>query len=115
MYIVPQSKLAPEAETIPIVRRWVSEDRPCSVLKLSRMAARTIHTAPTTTLAMVAGRAPFSSPNSSLAHRRPISAFVFHRGKAIERPTSRMAKMVSVLATAHNDPARTAQMTRCFF
>jgi hypothetical protein len=40
--------------------------------------------------------------------------FVFQSGKAVARPTSRMAKTVSVLATAHRPPARIAQRMRCF-
>ena len=39
--------------------------------------------------------------------------FIFHNGKAMLRPTSRIAKMVSVLATAHRHPASTPQTTRC--
>ena len=38
----------------------------------------------------------------------PTSELVFHSGKAIASPTSRMAKTVSVLATAHSMPAMIA-------
>ena len=44
-----------------------------------------------------------------------MSELVFHSGKAMARPTSRMAKTVSVLATAHRAPASSAQTMRCFF
>ena len=54
----------------------------------------------------VAPPAPFSSPKSSRPQRMPTSEFVFHSGKAMARPTSRIAKTVSVLATAHSIPAR---------
>src|SRR5258705_1973907 len=45
--------------------------------------------------------------------RMPSRLLEFHRGNAMLRPTSRMAKMVIVLATAQRHPARMAQMIRC--
>src|SRR5215470_7637576 len=54
---------------------------------------------------------------NSLKNRKPQKMpsrlLEFHSGKAMLSPTSRIAKMVSVLATAHKHPARTAQTTRC--
>ena len=58
---------------------------------------------------------PRSSLNSSQPQNSPTRLLVFHSGKAMERPTSRMAKTVSVLATAHNMPARMAQTMRWGF
>ena len=37
---------------------------------------------------------------------------MFQRGKAMLRPMSRMAKMVSVLATAQRQPAKVPQTMR---
>jgi len=42
----------------------------------------------------------------------PSRLFAFHKGKAMLRPMSRMAKMVSVLATAQRHPASTAHTMR---
>src|SRR6267154_4523744 len=56
--------------------------------------------------------APFNSSKNNTPHRIPMRAFVFHRGKAMLRPRSRMAKMVRVLATDHRQPAMIAHMTR---
>ena len=43
----------------------------------------------------------------------PTSELVFHSGKAMARPTSRIANTVSVLATAHSMPASTANGISC--
>src|ERR1035438_1979655 len=83
------------------------------VLNPSMIAAPTIASAPSTTLATFAPLAPFSSPNSSRPHRRPTSEFVFHSGNAIASPTSRIANTVSVFATAQSIPARIATGMRC--
>ncbi len=56
---------------------------------------------------------PRSSLKSSQPQKRPTRLLVFHSGKAMDRPTLRTAKMVSVLATAHNIPASSAQTMRC--
>src|SRR5437016_3021315 len=44
--------------------------------------------------------------------RMPRRLLEFHKGKAMLRPMSRMAKIVSVLATAQRHPASRAQITR---
>jgi len=43
----------------------------------------------------------------------PIRLLEFHSGNAMLNPTSRIAKTVSVFATAHKQPASNAQITRC--
>src|ERR1044071_871214 len=48
-----------------------------------------------------------------MPQRIPSRLLLFQSGKAMLRPTSRTAKMVSVLATAHKQPASTAQTMRC--
>src|SRR5437763_9037953 len=85
------------------------------VLKPSKIAAVMIAMAPMTTLVMVVRVAPRNSPNRSHPQNSPIREFAFHRGNAIARPTSRMAKTVSVFATAHRAPANSDQTMRCFF
>src|ERR1043166_2544087 len=47
-----------------------------------------------------------------MPQRMPSRLLLFQSGKAMLRPTSRTAKMVSVLATAHKQPASTAQTMR---
>src|SRR6185437_429668 len=109
----PHIRLAPRAARIPSTACAACVPPKCMVLKPSITAAATIATVPSTTLATFARLAPFSSPKSSRPHRIPISEFVFHRGNAIARPTSRMANTVSVLATAHSMPARIAKGINC--
>src|SRR5438552_11394705 len=43
----------------------------------------------------------------------PSRLLEFQSGKAMLSPISRMARMVSVLATAQRQPARTAQIIKC--
>src|SRR3954464_54923 len=78
------------------------------VLKPSMMAAATMASAPRTTLATLRALAPRSSPNNSQPQKMPTRELVFQSGKAMARPTSRMAKTVRVLATAHSMPAMMA-------
>ena len=40
---------------------------------------------------------------------------MFHKGNAMDSPTLRMAKTVSVFATAHSMPATMPQTMRCGF
>ena len=54
-----------------------------------------------------------SSLNNVIPHKIPIRLFMFHSGNAMLSPTSRIAKIVSVLATAHRQPASTPQITKC--
>ena len=61
------------------------------------------------------GSRPASSRKSTRPHSRPKRELAFHSGKAMASPTSRMAKTVSVLATAHSAPASSAHTIRCFF
>ena len=62
--------------------------------------------------ALFGGGALILAPDGHLLGM-PSKLLEFHRGKAMLRPTSRMAKMVMVLATAQRHPARMAQMIRC--
>src|SRR6185312_3796230 len=78
------------------------------------IAAATIATAPIKTLATVERLAPRSSPNRSQPQKIPTRELAFHNGKAIARPTSRIANTVSVFATAQRAPASSAQTIRCF-
>ena len=85
------------------------------VLKPSMIAATTIASAPRSTFAIFLRSACLSSPNKRRPHKIPTRELVFQRGKAIVRPTSRIANTVRVLATAHNAPARMAQTIKCLF
>src|SRR5579859_5026704 len=113
--MVPHIRLAPAAASKP--RRAWGEPWPLSpprkVEKPSMMAAMTMQTPPNTTLALLIPLAPRNSRNSRQPHNRPIRELAFHRGKATASPTSRMAKTVRVLATAHSAPASSAQTIRC--
>src|ERR1035437_7775213 len=115
MYMVPQHKAAPAAARMPLAARPVWAPPSWRVAKPSITAAATMANAPTTTLATFLPLAPLSSPNSTRPHRMPTSELAFHSGKAMVSPTSRMAKTVSVLATAHSIPARIAVSSRCRF
>jgi hypothetical protein len=45
-------------------------------------------------------------------HKMPSKLFEFHKGNAILNPTSRIAKIVKVFATAQMHPAKTAQIIK---
>src|SRR5260370_35682220 len=85
------------------------------VLKPNIAAAITIAIAPATTLPVFFALAPCNSRNRTRPQKSPIRAFAFHIGNATASPTSRIAKTVSVFATAHNAPARSAHTIKCFF
>ncbi len=70
---------------------------------------------PPSTLIHCCEPASRSSLNSSQPQKSPTRLFTFHSGKAIDSPTLRMAKTVSVLATAQSMPARIAQTIRWAF
>src|SRR5216684_2844503 len=113
-YIVPHIRLAPNAAAIPR-NECCPIEPPWIVLKPNITAAITIAIAPTTTLPTFFPLAPSNSRNSTRPQKSPISAFAFHMGNATASPTSRIAKTVSVFATAHNAPARRAHTIKCFF
>ena len=46
-------------------------------------------------------------------HKIPSRLFEFHSGNAMLNPTSRIAKIVIVFATAHKHPASTAHTSKC--
>src|ERR1700719_3889497 len=53
-----------------------------------------------------------SSLKKRKPQRMPRRLFEFHKGKAMLKAMSRMARIVSVLATAQRHPARSAQMIK---
>ena len=79
----------------------------------SSEAPANISTAPPSTVSHRRAPALRSSLNSVTPQKMPMRLFMFHSGKAMLSPTSRMAKMVRVLATAQRHPASTAHTTRC--
>ena len=86
----------------------------CAAEALARTAApKHITTAPPTTPIHRRHPACRSSLKNRNPHKMPSRLFEFHSGNAMLRPISRIAKIVSVFATAHRQPASSAQSTRC--
>ncbi len=111
MYIDPNISPAPAPPQYRGMRSHVrTETRtpPRSALHL-----RKITVAPPTTPALRSQVAPCNSRNSSVPQRIPMRLFEFHSGNARLSPMSRTAKIVSVLPTAHKQPAITPHKTRC--
>src|ERR1035437_3981136 len=112
MYMVPSRTPAPSAAMMPTaalpgVSEWLA-------VATARIAAPpTMAVAPPNTFDHPIKPEPRSSLKSSHPQKRPTRELVFQSGKAMARPTLRTAKMVSVLATAHNIPARSAHTMRC--
>src|SRR5579875_2712013 len=112
-YMVPHMRPAPSAAMTPEMARAADVADPvCTEAAESMTALTTMAMAPPRTLAQLLALAPFSSWKKNQPQNRPTRVLVFQRGKAMERPTSRMAKTVNVLATAQRAPARTAQTMR---
>src|SRR5277367_5473659 len=111
MYIVPHNTPAPSAAHTPF-SEW--PDELCCAEAMARIAAPTHITAPPPSTP-VQRRQPAwrSSLKNRKPQRIPSRLLEFHSGNAMLRPMSRIAKMVSVLATAHKHPARSAQIIKC--
>src|SRR5580700_300372 len=111
MYIVPQSTPAPRAAHTPFSE--CAEDD-CDADAIANTAAPThITEAPPRTPAQRRHPACRSSLKKRNPQKIPSRLFEFHSGKAMLSPTSRIAKIVSVLATAQRQPASRAQRIRC--
>ena len=110
--MVPSRTPAPSAAMMPTAAR-PGAALDCVVAKASTAAPPTMAHAPPITLAQSRTREPRSSLNSRHPQKSPTRLLVFHSGKAMARPTLRTAKMVSVLATAHNIPPSSAHTMRC--
>src|SRR5918998_4372729 len=111
MYIVPQRTPADSAATTP---RNASPGGACAEdATASAVAPPNINSAPPSTPSHRLQPAPRSSLKSSTPQRIPSRLLLFQSGNAMLSPTSRMAKIVSVFATAHRHPASTAQTMRC--
>src|SRR3974390_3193861 len=110
MYIVPQSTPAPSAAHTPFIE-WPEEF--CADEAMASSAPPKHRTAvPPNTPAHRRQPAWHNSLKNRKPQRMPIKLLEFHKGNAMLKPTSRMAKTVSVFATAHRQPASTAQNTR---
>jgi hypothetical protein len=79
----------------------------------SAVAPPNISSAPPITPAQRRQSASRSSWKSTTPQKIPSRLLLFHSGNAIVSPTSRIAKIVSVLATAHSAPASTDHTMRC--
>src|SRR6267378_854487 len=108
MYMVPQRIPAPRAAQPPCKE---SEIGPCPDEEAIAKSVAPIHItrAPPKTPARRRQPAWRSSLKKRKPQRMPRMLFEFHRGNAMLKPMSRMAKIVSVLATAQRHPASSAQ------
>src|ERR1700730_9675637 len=111
MYMVPQRMPAPRAAHTP--RMECALGPSVDEAAASRAAPKHITKAPPNTPAQRRQPACRNSLKKTHPHNMPSRLFEFHSGKAMLKPTSRMAKIVMVLATAHRHPAKTAQIRRC--
>src|SRR5205807_3845201 len=111
MYMVPQRIPAPSAAQTPY-RECAAGPCPEEDAIDKKVAPAHMTNAPPKTPARQRQPAWRSTLKKRKPHRMPRRLFEFHNGKAMLRPISRMAKIVSVLATAQRHPARSAQITR---
>src|SRR6266571_4280325 len=111
MYIVPQRTPAPSAAQTP---RKECPAGPCVEEAMARSVAPAhITSAPPSTPVQRRQPAWRSSLKKRKPQKMPSRLLEFQSGKAMLSPISRMARMVSVLATAQRQPARTAQIIKC--
>src|SRR5689334_5487969 len=111
MYIVPHNTPAESAATTP---RAASRDGTWDADAIANtVAPANISSAPPITPNQRRESAPRSSLKNTIPQMIPSRLLLFHSGKAMLKPTSRTAKIVSVLATAHRHPARIAHTIRC--
>src|SRR5438445_9372278 len=111
MYIVPHRMPAPIAASTP--RQACPAGACVDDAHASITAPTNITSAPPMTPIQRRAPAPRSSLNSRNPQKIPNRLFEFQSGNAMLRPMSRIAKIVSVFATAHMHPATMAQITRC--
>ena len=111
MYIVPHSAPAASAAATPRIASFAGT---CATDAAARaVPPANINTAPPRTPSQRRQSAPRSSWKKTTPQKIPSRLLLFHNGKAMLRPTSRTAKIVRVLATAHKQPASTAHTIRC--
>src|ERR1700730_11587947 len=102
MYIVPQRTPAPSAAQTPRIECAAGASLYEGMA--SNAAPTHITSAPPITPSQRRQPAWRNSLKKRKPHRMPSRLLEFHRGKAMLRPTSRIAKIVMVLATAHRHP-----------
>src|SRR6476469_10018080 len=107
MYIVPH--ITPAASATATPRSAFTDDDCDDEAIASAVAPPNISSAPPITPNQRRASAPRSSPKKRTPQRIRSRLLLFQSGKAMLKPTSRTAKIVSVLATAHRHPASTAQ------
>src|ERR1700688_5132546 len=111
MYIVPHRTPAPSAAQTPR-KECAAVD--CVDEAVASSAAPThITAAPPKTPSQRRQPAWRNSLKKRKPQRMPSRLLEFHSGNAMLRPTSRIAKIVIVLATAQRHPPSTAQMIKC--
>src|SRR5437762_1147845 len=111
MYIVPHNAPAASAAATPRIASFAGT---CAAdAAASAVPPANINSAPPSTPSQRRQSAPRSSWKNGTPQRIPSRLLLFHNGNAMLSPTSRTAKIVSVLATAHRQPASTAHTMRC--
>src|SRR6185436_16905769 len=111
MYIVPHSAPAASAAATPRIASFAGT---CAAeAAASAVPPANISSAPPMTPNHRRESAPRSSLKKTTPQMIPSRLLLFQRGNAMLRPTSRTANIVSVLATAHRQPASTAHTIRC--
>src|SRR6266403_2740277 len=112
MYIVPHKIPAPRAAATP---RAACEAGPAAAeadATASIQAPKHITKTPPNTPVHRRQPACRSSLKKINPHKIPSQLFEFHKGNAMLNPTSRIAKIVKVFATAQIHPASTAQIIK---
>src|SRR5580698_11324064 len=113
MYMVPHKIPAPSAAAIP---REACAAGPAAVAAdatASSHAPKHITKTPPSTPAHRRAPAFRSSLKKINPHKIPSKLFEFQSGNAMLNPTSRIAKIVSVFATAQMHPAKIAHINKC--
>src|SRR5262249_9988061 len=109
--MVPHSTPAPRAASMP----WSA--RPAGACAGDATASKTapanMSAAPPSTPSHRRQPASRSSWKKTTLQKIPSRLFMFHNGNAMLSPMSRIANIVSVLATAQRQPANTAHTIRC--
>src|ERR1700716_1041085 len=113
MYIVPHKIPAPSAAATP--RPACEAEPPAADVEATASIQAPKHITKTPPSTPVHRRQPAcrNSLKRMNPHKIPSRLFEFHKGNAMLNPTSRMAKMVNVFATAQIQPASTAQIIKC--
>src|ERR1700689_3869391 len=112
MYIVPHKTPAPSAAATPREGCAAGPAAADTEATASIQASKHITKTPPSTPVHLRQPACRNSLKKMNPHTTPSKLFEFHKGKAMLNPTSRIAKIVNVFATAQMHPATTAQIIK---